>query len=144
MKKEERILLLKEKLAVMRHYEEALWARGVLRVAGVDEVGRGPLAGPVVAAAVVLPPEFDLLGVDDSKKLTEKRREALFHEILSRALDVSVGLVDNETIDEINILEATKRAMKEAVAGLSAPPEHILIDALVLRDLPIPQSGIVG
>ena len=85
--------------------------------AGVDEVGRGPLAGPVVAACVVLPEDFDVPGVDDSKKLSEKKREALYDEIMSRALAVGIGRADNLVIDEINILQATKQAMKEAVAA---------------------------
>ena len=86
-------------------------------IAGVDEVGRGPLAGPVVAAAVVLPEDFDVLGIDDSKKLSEKRREELFDVILEKAVAWGIGMADHSTIDEINILQATKLAMKDAIAG---------------------------
>ncbi|MDR2156750.1 MAG: ribonuclease HII [Clostridiales Family XIII bacterium] len=106
----------------MKRYESALYARGLMYVAGVDEVGRGPLAGPVCAAAVVLPPDFDVLGVDDSKKLSEKKRESLYALITERALAWGVGFADNERIDGINILNATKEAMlaalREAEAGL--------------------------
>ena len=127
----------------MRQIEEELYAGGVRLIAGIDEVGRGPLAGPVVAAAVILPADFDVLGVDDSKKLTGKKREELYDLITKYAVSFSIGMIDNIVIDEINILEATKLAMKQAVAGLGTTPEYILIDALTLKDIAIPQRGII-
>ena len=120
-------------------------------IAGVDEVGRGPLAGPVVTACVVLPEDFDVLGVDDSKKLSEKRREALYNEILDQALACGIGLRGNAEIDRINILEATKEAMADAVHAadeelrerLGKGIGRVLIDAVRLQDLDIPQTPIV-
>jgi len=123
-------------------FERALAGRGYLRICGVDEAGRGPLAGPVVAAAVVLPYPCPIAGINDSKQLSESRREALYDEITQAALGIGIGIVDHDIIDRINILQATKRAMREAVAQVSPPPDHLLIDALTLPDLPIPQKGI--
>lgn len=107
--------MLRERLIEMKKYENELWARGIKYIAGVDEVGRGPLAGPVVAAAVVLPQDFAVIGVDDSKKLSEKKREELFALIQENALAIGIGMRDNIRIDEINILEATKEAMADAI-----------------------------
>ena len=115
MTKQEREQVLREKLQTMQVYERDLRAAGKRCIAGVDEVGRGPLAGPVVAACVVLPEDFDVLGVDDSKKLSEKKREQLYDAILSEALAYGIGMQDNASIDEINILEATKEAMRCAI-----------------------------
>ncbi len=148
MTKAERLEKMKEDLVRMKAYENELYINGNQRgavhfIAGVDEVGRGPLAGPVVAAAVILPPDFDVLGVNDSKKLSEKRREELYDVICEKAAAWSVGLRDNEVIDQINILEATKEAMADAVRGLSKAPDHILIDALTLDSIDIPQTGII-
>lgn len=143
MTKEEREQKARVRLAEMKQIEEELYAEGIRFIAGIDEVGRGPLAGPVVAAAVVLPPDFSVLGVDDSKKLTEKKREELYILIIENALAYGIGIVDNNVIDEINILEATKLAMKQAVEELSEKPEYILIDALTLKDVSIPQRGII-
>ncbi len=128
--------------------ERKLYAEGnesgpVKYIAGVDEVGRGPLAGPVVTAAVILPEDFSILGVNDSKKLSEKRRDELFEQIKEAAVAYSIGIRDNHDIDRINILEATKEAMTEAVRGLDVRPDHLLIDALTLKDVDIPQTGIV-
>ena len=113
----------------------------------MDEVGRGPLAGPVVAACVVLPEDFYLPGVDDSKKLSEKKREALCEIILEKALSCGIGIVDNEQIDRINILEATREAMvlayESARDQMKEPIQHLLIDALTLDRIPIPQTGII-
>lgn len=117
--------------------------RQVRFIAGVDEVGRGPLAGPVVAAAVILPRDFDLLGVNDSKKLSEKRREELFDQIMENAVAVHIGLRDQQVIDDVNILNATKQAMEDAVLGLDPRPDIVLIDALELENIAIPQMGIV-
>ncbi len=151
MTKAEREKMLAEKLITMQEYESKLRERGITYIAGVDEVGRGPLAGPVVTACVVLPEDFDVLGVDDSKKLSEKKREELFDSIKERALAIGIGIRDNNRIDEINILEATKEAMAEAIGNADADLkekhgkgiEHILIDALTLKNVDIPQTGIV-
>lgn len=113
--KEERLEKQKLRLAELRAYEDSLRRRGYRYIAGVDEAGRGPLAGPVVAAAVVLPEDFDVLGVDDSKKLSEKKREQLFGVIQERAVAYGIGVADEKVIDEINILQATKAAMEQAV-----------------------------
>ena len=155
MKKEERELYLKQKLEEMLSYERALWVSGVACVAGVDEVGRGPLAGPVCAACVVLPQDFDIVGVNDSKKLSEKKRSELYRLIVERALAYGIGLIGNERIDEVNILNATKEAMLIAVADASAmlaarAPSceaaaigHLLVDALRLPEAGIPGTAIV-
>lgn len=127
----------------MSEYEKEFLARGLKLIAGMDEAGRGPLAGPVVAACVILDPEKPVYGVNDSKKLSPKRRAELKAEIEEKALAIGVGIVDEKTIDEINILEATKLAMKQAVQNLGVLPEILLIDALTLKDLPIPQEGII-
>ena len=112
MTKEERIKRQRERLEEMKKPEALLHARGYRYIAGVDEVGRGPLAGPVVAAAVVLPEDFNVLGVDDSKKLSEKKREELYDAILEGCLAYGIGMADHQVIDEINILQATKKAMR--------------------------------
>ena len=144
MTKAERQEKLKERLDVMLTHERRLWSSGRSHIAGVDEVGRGPLAGPVVAAAVILPRDFDVLGIDDSKKLTPKKREELFEVIKEKALAWAVGWVGPERIDEINILEATKEAMRQAVQGLSLQPDHVLIDGnFTVRALSLPQTAIV-
>ena len=154
MTKEERLQRQRERLAEMRETEDLLRREGIAFAAGVDEVGRGPLAGPVVTAAVVLPEDFDVLGIDDSKKLSEKRREELYDVIMERALAVGIGQADHRTIDEINILQATKEAMKEAVrmAGedlkrrtgdQQARIGTVLLDAVRLEELEIPQRAIV-
>jgi ribonuclease HII len=109
-------------------HERELWSKGVTYIAGVDEAGRGPLAGPVVAAAVIFPRDFFLSDVDDSKELSSSQRESLYHDIISGALAIGVGSVDHITIDEINILQATFRAMHKALAQLSIAPQHLLVD----------------
>jgi ribonuclease HII len=113
------------------------------RVAGLDEAGRGPLAGPVVAAAVVISPERRIKRLADSKLLTPERREALFTVIQERAVAVGVGIVDQLTIDRINILEATRVAMKLALANLGLVPDYVITDFVALRDLPCPQRNLV-
>lgn len=143
MTKEEREQMARLRLAEMKQIEEELYAGGIRYIAGIDEVGRGPLAGPVVAAAVILPADFDVIGVDDSKKLTGKKREELYALITKHAVCFSIGIIDNYIIDEINILEATKLAMRQAVERLETTPEYILIDALTLKDINIPQRGII-
>ena len=126
----------------MLEYEENLYKDGITLIAGVDEVGRGPLIGPVVAAAVILPKGFYHPGIKDSKKLSEKKREELYKVITENALSIGVGTVSEEVIDEINIYEATKTAMKEAINSLTIPPEHVLIDAMKL-DLKMPSTSII-
>jgi ribonuclease HII len=125
-------------------YEARAWRSGVGRVAGVDEAGRGPLAGPVVAAAVILAPDRRVASLADSKLLTPERREELFLVIHARALAVGVGVVDHETIDRVNILEATRRAMAAALAALSVVPELVITDFVSLPALPCPQRNLVA
>ena len=125
------------------HFERALWAQGVLRVAGIDEAGRGPLAGPVVAAAVIFPPELIIPGVDDSKVLSPAQREELYPAILEGALAVGIGSADHEEIDRVNILQSTYRAMHRAVAALDIPPQHLLIDGNRFDGLHIPFTAVV-
>lgn len=119
------------------------WRAGLARVAGVDEAGRAPLAGPVVAAAVMLAPGARIDGLDDSKRLLPLERERLFGLIQARALAFAVGVVDVTTIDRVNILEATRLAMRTALDGLGAVPELVLTDFVSLRDLPFPQRNLV-
>ena len=126
-------------------YERALREKGYKLIAGVDEVGRGPLAGPVVCAAVIMPLEEDALviGVDDSKKLSAKKREELAFAIKLRALCYNIVEISPETIDEINILEATKLGMKQAIEGLDISPDIVLTDGNMTLDVGIPQQSIV-
>lgn len=126
----------------MRVREQELHRQGYVNVAGVDEVGRGPLAGPVVAAAVILPHDFDVLGIDDSKKLSEKRREELYEIITEKAVAWGIGMADHETIDEINILQAAKLAMKRALAELE-DVDYITFDAMKIEDIDIPQESVI-
>jgi len=125
------------------HYEARAWRTGLVRIAGVDEAGRGPLAGPVVAAAVIIAPERRIKRLADSKLLPPERREELFERIQERALAIGVGVVDHETIDRINILEATRRAMQEALAGLAVLPELVITDFVSLAGLGCPQRNLV-
>lgn len=126
-----------------REHEREQWARGAAYVCGVDEAGRGPLAGPVCAAAVILPRAVEIAGLNDSKQLTERRREALFAQICDKAVAWSVALVDAATIDQINILQATLRAMTHAVERLSVPADYALIDGNCVPPLSIPCHAIV-
>ena len=126
----------------MRVREQELHRQGYVNVAGVVEVGRGPLAGPVVAAAVILPHDFDVLGIDDSKKLSEKRREELYEVITEKAVAWGIGMADHETIDEINILQAAKLAMKRALAELE-DVDYITFDAMKIEDIDIPQESVI-
>ena len=125
-------------------YERELKEQGINFIAGVDEVGRGPLVGPVVAACVVLPDNFNLDGLTDSKKLSEKKRDFFFDEIKKQALGIGVGIIDEKKIDEVNIYEATKLAMKAAIDEClkTCKIEHILIDAMPLQ-LDIPTTSII-
>ena len=159
MTKAERIEKMQERLKEMKSFDgrfrggsgAGTGPNGIINLGGIDEVGRGPLAGPVVTACVVLPDDFDVLGVDDSKKLSEKRREELFDEILDSALAYGIGIVDNEVIDELNILEATKKAMIMSAVECSRMLEekglgeldYVLVDAVKLDDLKRPYSAII-
>jgi ribonuclease HII len=125
-------------------YERRLWKRGWELVAGVDEVGRGPLAGPVVAACVILPKNVSLPGVDDSKKLTKIKREKLFEQIMNEAIGVGIGIVREKRIDRLNILNASLKAMWNAVKRLKTSPQLVLVDGnQKIPNLPFPQLPIV-
>jgi ribonuclease HII len=130
-------------LSASYRFERAAWRLGLTRVAGVDEAGRGPLAGPVVAAAVVLPPGTRIKGVDDSKRLEPEVREDLYDTIRSRAIAWAVGIVDPPTIDRINILEATRVAMRAALGALGVEPELVLTDFVEVHGLDCPQRNLV-
>lgn len=154
MTKKERLQKQRERLAEMKLPEAELHDKGYRYIAGVDEAGRGPLAGPVVAAAVVLPEDFEVLGVDDSKKLSEKRREELYDIILTKAVAYGVGIADHEIIDDINILKATGLAMKQAVEACEnmlgerastddAKLDFVLLDAMIIEELNIRQRAVV-
>lgn len=125
------------------HYELDCWTKGITRVAGIDEAGRGPLAGPVVAAAVVFPPHSWIDGVNDSKKLTPEQRNELYASILQKASGVGIGVVEHDVIDQINILQATHRAMEEAIAKINPRPEYLLIDGKAQHTFSIPFLAIV-
>ena len=124
-------------------YERELYEQGINYIAGVDEVGRGPLVGPVVTACVVLPKDFKLDGLTDSKKLTAKKRDLFYDIIMEQALGVAVGIKDEKVIDEVNIYEATKLAMYEAIEKCPVKPEHVLIDAMKLEKLEISSTSII-
>ena len=150
MTKAEREEKLKARHAEMSAYD-AQFRRAYGNIGGVDEVGRGPLAGPVVTACVVLPEDFDVLGVDDSKKLSLKKREELYDLIMDKALAVGIGMCNNTVIDEINILEATKRAMAESIGKADkmlkkrdlGSLDHVLIDAVKLTGISQSQTNII-
>ena len=123
--------------------EQEYYAKGITLVCGVDEAGRGPLAGPVCAAAVILPQNIEIPGLNDSKKLTDKKRRELFPIIQEKAIAYGIGLADEKEIDEINILQATFLAMERAVSQLPVRPEHILIDGNRNKDFGVPSSTVV-
>ena len=135
-------LQLEQKWMHMNKYENELFQQGYTQIVGIDEVGRGPLCGPVVAAAVILPREVKLIGLDDSKKMSDIQKDDMYEQIMQCAVAVGIGIVSNEIIDKINIYEATKVAMMEAVEQLSVLPEYALIDAMRLP-LDIPQQSII-
>ncbi len=124
-------------------FERQLWQTGKRFVAGVDEAGRGPLAGPVVAAAVIFPRDFIIDGIRDSKSLCEKKRNDLFEQIYSKALSIGIGTADHDLIDEINVLNATFKAMHKAIDELEPAPQHLLVDGPFFPELNIPASRIV-
>ena len=130
------------RLEKMLAYEKELYAQGIDLIAGVDEVGRGPLAGPVVAAAVILPKACKIPGLNDSKKIPKSKHKEIYEAVLREAIAIGIGVKDNHVIDQVNIYEATKLAMMEAIGQLEPQPQHLLIDAMKL-DLPIPQTSII-
>lgn len=138
---EEKLALERVRLEGMREFENKY--SDLAYVAGIDEAGRGPLAGPVVAAAVILPKDIVLPFLNDSKKVTEKRRDVLFDEIKQNAIAYGIGIASNTLIDEINILQATYEAMREAVNALEKTPDVLLVDAVHIPDINIKQVGIV-
>ncbi|MEI3597103.1 MULTISPECIES: ribonuclease HII [unclassified Oceanobacillus] len=138
-KKQQQIIAFRE----MCYFENEARNSGRKLVAGVDEAGRGPLAGPVVAASVILPQDFKLLGLNDSKQLSEKDRDYFYAIIKEQAISYHIAVISNETIDQMNILEATKLAMYEAVRGLEKQPNHVLIDAVQLPELKMSSEAII-
>lgn len=137
-RREEQVVAFKQRFK----YEDELWQNGCQYIAGVDEVGRGPLAGPVVTAAVILDHQFDLIGVTDSKQLTAQEREKLYLKIIDEAVEVNIAVKDNQVIDDHNIYEATKIGMKEAILGLHHQPQHLIVDAVPLT-ISIPQTTLI-
>ena len=131
-----------ERLEGMLAYEKELYTQGIQLIAGVDEVGRGPLAGPVVAAAVILPKACKIPGLNDSKKIPKSKHKEIYEAVLQNAIAIGIGVKDNQVIDQVNIYEATKLAMMEAIGQLEPQPQHLLIDAMRL-DLPISQTSII-
>ena len=130
------------RLEKMLAYEKELYTQGIQLIAGVDEVGRGPLAGPVVAAAVILPEDCKISGLNDSKKIPKSKHKEIYETVLQNAIAIGIGIKDNHVIDQVNIYEATKLAMMEAIGQLDPQPQHLLIDAMKL-DLPISQTSII-
>ena len=130
------------RLEKMLAYEKELYAQGIQLIAGVDEVGRGPLAGPVVAAAVILPKACKIPGLNDSKKIPKSKHKEIYEAVFQNAIAIGIGIKDNHVIDQVNIYEATKLAMMEAIGQLEPQPQHLLIDAMRL-DLPISQTSII-
>ncbi|CAM3147748.1 ribonuclease HII [Lactiplantibacillus plajomi] len=142
LKQQEKRAALSARFEQHMRLERDFWAHGGQYVAGIDEVGRGPLAGPVVTAAVVLPQDFDLIEVNDSKQLTAKKRAELMPQILERAVAVSLGVASPQQIDQLNIYEATRVAMAEAVNGLTVRPTRLLVDAMQIP-VPIAQTRLI-
>ena len=143
LRRYERAQREKERLLSLYDYERQAWAQGLELVAGVDEAGRGPLAGPVSVAAVILPHELELPHLNDSKKLSPERREELFAEIQEKAIAIGTALVDARTIDRVNIYQATINGMYEAVFSLKPEPQQVLVDAVPLAALTMPSRSIV-
>lgn len=125
------------------HYEKKLWQQSIMYLAGVDEAGRGPLAGPVVAAAVIFEPGVEIDGVDDSKQVTHERRLVLYEQIIAQCRSYGVGIVGVQDIDRINIYQAAMYAMKRALADLLPQPEHVLVDGRAIPNLELPQTAII-
>jgi ribonuclease HII len=132
-----------ERMEHLWHYEQMLSEQGFQRIAGIDEAGRGPLAGPVVAGAVVLSLDRPISGLNDSKQLSAAQRERLFHEIRENAVAFGIGIVDVDYIDTYNILQATYEAMRRAIRALHQEPDHLINDAVLIPDIEIPQLNII-
>ena len=133
-----------ERLNKLKEFENNLYNTGIKTIAGIDEAGRGPLAGPVVVGLVIMKPDSFIEGINDSKKISEKKRELLYEKIIEEAIEWSVGIVDQKEIDEINILNATKKALKIAIMNLKVKPERIVVDALEHMDTcGIPYTSII-
>ena len=133
-----------ERLSILKQMEMKLYEEGIETICGIDEAGRGPLAGPVVVAAVIMPKDSMIEGVNDSKKISEKKREALYERIIEEAISYAVGIIDQKEIDEINILNAPKKGLTLAIKGLETKPERILVDALTNIDTcHIPYTSII-
>lgn len=151
MTKEERQKKLIARLDEMKLYERQLYSEGKNYIVGCDEVGRGPLAGPVLAAAVILPRGFDVLGVDDSKKVSEKNRNLLYKEIKEKAIAYGIGMRDNNIVDQVNILEATKLAMADAIQAAALmlrektgeDIDYVLFDAMKIDKVELPQMSLI-
>lgn len=142
-KRYERKVADRERVAAMYGYEQAARAKGYKLIAGVDEAGRGPLAGPVSVAAVILPPDLYLPKINDSKKISAKVREELYDEIQAKAIAIGTALVDAKTIDRVNIYQATINGMYNAIFALDPEPQAVLIDAMPLEKLPMPVQPII-
>lgn len=140
MNREERLI---EKYVKMSQFEDEARSSGFMRIAGIDEAGRGPLAGPVVAAACILPDDYMILGLDDSKKLSAQKREVLFEDIILHAISFSMVRIEPSIIDQINVLEATKKAMIQCVSDLHITPDIVLVDAVDLKQIPMPCKPII-
>lgn len=138
-----KIEMERERFNIMCKYEKDAYSKGYKMVAGIDEAGRGPLAGPVVSAAVILPEDIFINGLNDSKKLSAKKRESLYSEILDTCIDHGIGIVDEKCIDGINILNATKKSMSIAVNALNIKPDMLFIDAVELNEVDIKQLSII-
>jgi len=143
-REQDKTLKKQKKSEVMLSEERKLWSMGYTYLAGIDEAGRGPLAGPVVSACVILPKDCVLMGINDSKKLTSKKREEYFNVIMEKAVSVGIGIVDNNRIDRINIYNATIEAMIHAVNKSKIKPDFLLLDAMKLNSIPIPQISFIG
>lgn len=140
IKKQEKETL---RLLQLKSIEKEYSKKGYRRIVGMDEVGRGPLAGPVVSCALILPEDSMLFGIDDSKQVSSSLRESLYDLLLKEAVAVGIGVVDNREIDEINILQATKKSMHLALKSLNTNPDLILVDAVELQNLSVPQKAII-
>ncbi|MDI6602261.1 MAG: ribonuclease HII [Thermoanaerobacteraceae bacterium] len=132
-----------ERLLKLKTYEKSLFEKGIKYIGGIDEVGRGPLAGPVLACCIIMPLDSYIEGINDSKKLTGNKREKLFELILNECIAYGIGVVDEKVIDSINILNATRLAMKKAVDSMHIAPQYLLIDAEKLDSISIPKTSIV-
>ncbi len=142
MNRMEKLRLEKERIERLKEYEYKYWEKYDF-IGGIDEVGRGPLAGPVVTACVILPKDCDILYINDSKKLSASKRDELYEEIMAKALSVSIGVVSEARIDEINILQATYEAMRQAISECKVQPQLLLNDAVTIPGVTIPQVPII-